>query len=143
MCCSIQFCLGKREDASTGSIRSGGRWRQTLGASPVCIVFCSSVTRLTPTRFSGGSASHGWRRYELKGGLNAILHAAATFARVVHLWIETIISASPSTTTVSPTVQTVVKTTRFFSGMSSLTVTRAVTVSPTRTGALNLRLWLT
>jgi hypothetical protein len=51
----------------------------------------------------------------------------------------TITRASPSMTMVLPTVQTVRITARRFSGISSATVTRATTVSPTRTGALKRR----
>ena len=51
-------------------------------------------------------------------------------------------SASPSITTVSPTEQTVCSTTRPRSGITYCTVTRASTMSPMRTGALNARLWL-
>ena len=46
-------------------------------------------------------------------------------------------SASPSSTTVEPTEHTVEKTARRFSVFNSLTVTRATTVSPILTGALN------
>ncbi len=46
-------------------------------------------------------------------------------------------SASPSSTTVDPTEHTVEKTARRFSVFNSLTVTRATTVSPILTGALN------
>src|SRR5260370_15163236 len=51
-------------------------------------------------------------------------------------------SASPSITTVSPTLHTVLSATRFFSAMTSVMVTRASTVSPARTGALKRRFWL-
>src|SRR5690606_17108915 len=54
----------------------------------------------------------------------------------------TISSASPSSTTVSPTVHTVENTARRFAGFSSVIVTLATTVSPIFTGALNFRLWL-
>ena len=45
-------------------------------------------------------------------------------------------------TTVSPTVQTVSTVIRLVSMSTSLTVTRAVTVSPALTGARNLSDWL-
>jgi len=54
----------------------------------------------------------------------------------------TISSASPSRTTVSPTVHTVENTARRFAGFSSVIVALATTVSPIFTGALNFRLWL-
>jgi pseudouridine synthase len=47
--------------------------------------------------------------------------------------------ASPSMTTVSPTLQMVSRMTRFLAAMTSLTVTVVLTVSPGRTGALNFR----
>ena len=53
----------------------------------------------------------------------------------------TITMASPSITTASPTMQTVLRVTRFLSGTISVMVARATTVSPTRTGALNFRVW--
>lgn len=52
-------------------------------------------------------------------------------------------TASPSTSNVpSWLTQVVLNLTRFFSATFSLTSTRAVTVSPIRTGALNSRNWL-
>ena len=53
----------------------------------------------------------------------------------------TITCASPSSTTSLETVHTVARVTRRFSGATSRMVTRALTVSPERTGALNLRFW--
>ena len=49
--------------------------------------------------------------------------------------------ASPSITTLPPTVHTVLSVTRPFSRIISLTVTVACTVSPGRTGALKRRFW--
>jgi len=50
--------------------------------------------------------------------------------------------ASPSTTTVSFTLQMQSKITRRLAGNTSRTVQMAVTVSPMRTGALKLVVWL-
>ena len=54
----------------------------------------------------------------------------------------TMTRASPSITTVSPTLQIVERTARRFSGMISVMVQVAVTVSPIRTGALKRSVWL-
>ena len=53
--------------------------------------------------------------------------------------VGAITSASASTTTVSPTLQTQSNTTRRFSALTSRTVQVVTTVSPIRTGALKAR----
>src|SRR5690606_11152936 len=55
----------------------------------------------------------------------------------------TMMTASPVTTSLPPTLQAVSNSTMFFSGLSPVTLTRAVTVSPMNTGARNRRFWLT
>ena len=114
----------------------------------VKIVHCANFDR-RPSAFAGTSFAG---MTNLKWRLQAILvnrrhartpSAAAPLLEPTYPLDGTIKVASPSMTTVSPTEQVVLNAARFFSGISSTSSTLATTVSPTLTGALKRRFWLT
>jgi hypothetical protein len=111
----------------------GGRSRPssaTYSASPI-----SNSSSPAPST-EPSSRSPGWTGPAPSGG-----GKQGTLGTVGQARAGTRISASPSMTTLSPTVHTVENSARRFSAFNSFTVTRATTVSPIFTGALNLRFW--